>query len=413
MSLFELCHVNSSTNEESFVGIRADSNGVNVYFPVGYNLPETEQELRYDILHLISILREFSELKNEAFSLQNFNTQEDVSFPLSSYIEIIDYFMVQNSYFTEKEHRFNSGKKGRIAWPKTIQSKSAIIQTNGSVIYNDFILRSSALNEKNIITQIHKYCVFESFSKVGWLFTPYLPEKPAIVRNDKMFLSLLREKLSKTYNDVEKRLFSAMISMIEYLDKKTNKMEFCFGTEHFEYIWEKLIDNAFSIKEKQNYFPRTYWKLHSFRMKKNSALVPDSIMFHDDKIYVLDAKYYKYGSTASVTDLPESSSINKQITYGEYVYFLINFEKQYGKDVPIFNAFIMPFNAMNNLFGFTDIIVNIGEATGDWKVNGHKYERVQGILVDTRYLMYHYNGRTQKFLSLLAQAIEKTQEDRN
>ena len=32
-----------------------------------------------------------------------------------------------------------------------------------------------------------------------------------------------------------------------------------------------------------------------------------------------DAKYYKYGWTQLPKDLPSSSSINKQISYGEYI----------------------------------------------------------------------------------------------
>jgi hypothetical protein len=277
---------------------------------------------------------------------------------------------------------------------------------NYSFAYTDYIVRVSAPNDKNMITQIRKFCVYESFSKLGWLFTPYLPEQPTIPRNDKMFLIVLREKLANTYNDKEKRLFSSMIAMIEYLDEKTDEKQFYFGTDRFEYVWEKLIDRVFGEKNKVDYFPKTRWTLRTGRGRTNAALEPDTIMLHNDRIYVIDAKYYKFGLSGMPSDLPESSSINKQITYGEYIHTQRRFKEQYGDDVPVYNAFVIPYNSADNRFGVSDIFTNIGEATGDWKIGGYKYERVQGILVDIRYLMYHYIGKPKNQIALLAQSIE-------
>ncbi|MEG0835992.1 MAG: hypothetical protein RR413_11165, partial [Christensenellaceae bacterium] len=49
---------------------------------------------------------------------------------------------------------------------------------------------------------------------------------------------------------------------------------------------------------------------------------------------------------------------------------------------------------------------NIGEAVGDWRNNGKHYERIQGIVIDTRYLMYHYSGKPMKEKAALANCIE-------
>ena len=63
----------------------------------------------------------------------------------------------------------------------------------------------------------------------------------------------------------------------------------------------------------------------------NSKLKPDSVMITNDHIYILDAKYYKYGQTKNPKDLPKSASINKQITYGEYVAENEKFDYEYGE----------------------------------------------------------------------------------
>jgi hypothetical protein len=408
--LFNRCRVNKNDDGDRFVGVKAEGDNVVVYFPIGYELPKTEQDLRQDILHLFSVLSEFTSRDDRILPMKKFEAPQSVDFPINAYLEIINYFMEQNGYYAEKEPAYKTGDRGKIDWSRTIKRQRPIIQANSSPIYTKYTVRYSSPNDKNLITQIHKYCVYESFSKLGWLFTPYLPEKPLLQRDDKMFLSVLYEKMANTYNDRDKRLFSAMISMIEYLDEQPNQKQFYFGTDRFEYVWEKLIDRVFGIKDKQNYFPKTRWTLRTGKKKTNAALEPDTIMLYDGKIYVLDAKYYRFGITGDPNDLPESSSINKQITYGEYIYTQKKFKEKYGEDVPVYNAFIMPYNANNNLFSSNEIFLNIGEATGDWKTKGHKYERVQGIVVDVHYLMHHYIGKTENQIMQLAKSIESAFE---
>ena len=51
---------------------------------------------------------------------------------------------------------------------------------------------------------------------------------------------------------------------------------------------------------------------------------------------------YQYGATGNFKDLPETSSIQKQVTYGDHVYNNIN--KSQGS---VYNAFILPYNKEN------------------------------------------------------------------
>ncbi|MDW7662356.1 MAG: LlaJI family restriction endonuclease [Bacillota bacterium] len=404
--LLERCHVNKNSDGDHFVGIKADSDNAMVYFPIGYKLPKTEKDLRQDILHLISVISGFTNRDDRVLATQKFAAPKFVDFPINTYMEIINYFMEQNGYYTEKEPKYKIGDSGKVDWEKTIRRQRPLI-SNGSPIYTNCTVRYSSPNDKNMITQIHKFCVYESFTKLGWLFTPYLPERPTIPRNDKMFLSVLRRKLANTYNDKDKRIFLSMIAMIEFMESSEN--QFYFGTDRFEYVWEKIIDRTFGIKEKKNYFPKTEWNLRTGKKSVNAALEPDTIMLHNGKIYVLDAKYYRFGITGNPKHLPESSSINKQITYGEYIHNQ-RFNGKTGDDVPVYNAFIMPYNAEDNPIDFSDIIANIGEATAKWKTVRNKYERVQGIVIDIRFLMFHYVGKPKDQIMRLAQSIESAFE---
>jgi hypothetical protein len=128
------------------------------------------------------------------------------------------------------------------------------------------------------------------------------------------------------------------------------------------------------------------------------------------RVFVLDAKYYRFGVTGIPYHLPASSSISKQITYGEYV----SAKSEYSEDDTVYNAFLMPYNRTpydkennpnGNRLGLKDNFESIGEAYGEWKTIGKSYETVQGILIDTRYLMYHYAYNKDMQIRLMSELI--------
>ena len=269
------------------------------------------------------------------------------------------------------------------------------------MIYTDFTVRSSTPNDNKTITQINRFCVYEAFLKLGWLYVPYMPEKPGACPDVKTSIQIVRSKLGNTNDDRKRNLFQGMLDMLEYMDEKTSESTFYFGTDDFDHVWEKLIDRAFGEKNKDQYFPRTRWLLDFGKYKEKHPLMPDSIMIYNEKYYVLDAKCYRYGWTGNPDHLPNASSISKQVTYGEYL------EKAHSIDNDsLFNAFIMPYNMKKNFFGLTEPVGTIGEAVSDWKTNKLNYERIQGIVIDTRYLMYHYTGNPLKSKVALANCIE-------
>lgn len=401
------CHVNKNGDGDRFVGVKADTNNAMVFFPMGYRLPDNEEDIRDDILKLIEVISTFNDSKDRLLAMDQFAAPQSVNFPVNAYMNIIRYFLEQNDYYKEREQVRKTADRGKIDFPASLRKNVKFFQEDGSPFFDRYTVKGSSPNEKNLITQIHKYCVFEAFNTLGWLFTPHLPPDPHITLEPERFLFALKKKLAVTHNDKDKLLFQAMIQMLEYLDSENDSKQYYFGTDRFEYVWEKLIDEVFGIRGKEEFFPRTKWKLKFTASKDNHALEPDSIMMCDDKIYVLDAKYYRYGVTGEPRHLPESSSINKQITYGEYIDNCRELKDKYG-DLPIYNAFLIPFNKSENPFNMTDeYFLNIGEATGEWKSNGKLYEHVQGIVIDIRFLMNNYTGSHKSKIRKLAKVIDE------
>lgn len=406
------CHINTNADGDRFVGLKADTDDAVVYFPLGYRLPESEQEIKRDILHLFAVLAAFTDKNDKLIQVKKFEAPQTVDFPINAYMEIINYYM-DNGYYMEKDPVYKTKDRGKVSWTKTIQRQRPLLQQNPdtkgfSPVYTKYTVRESTPNENKEITRIHQHCVYESFSKMGWIFTPYMPPMAEGNFDVSRFLVVLRDKLGNTNNDKEKRLFQSMIEMLKFLDEKTSERQFYFGTDNFEGVWERLIDRVFGIKNKDDYFPKAKWRLRQGRYKEKRPLQPDTIMIYGDKIYVLDAKYYKYGATKNPDDLPNAASINKQITYGEYIY-----QTQSMQNENLYNAFLMPYNMADNMFDFTEPYENVGEAYGEWKGDNHYYERIQGILVDVRYLMYHYTGNPKRNIMKLAASIEKALKENN
>lgn len=411
--LKDRCHVNTNDDGDRFVGIKADSENAMVYFPIGYQLPETEQDIRRDILHLISVLSEFTAKDDRVLHMNKFEAPQSVNFPVNAYMEVLNYYLVQNEYYTEKEPIYKTSDRGNTDWARTIRRKKPLLQANNSPVYLEQIVRDASPNDKKLITQIHKYCVYESFQALGWLFTPNLPQKPDFPININRFMIELNDRLGRTNNDRDKRLFASMISMLRYIDETTNTKQFYFGTDTFEYVWEKLIDQVFGINNKQDYFPKASWKMKYGLDREFEALMPDTIMINEGKYYVLDAKYYRYGITGNQLHLPEGKSIHKQITYGEYISNNKKCRLPNGEKPKVYNAFLMPYNSVDNIFDINGLFENIGEATGEWKEKRESYEHVQGILVDINYLIHHYVGNHKTKIMELADSIEKALHENN
>ena len=399
------CHINSNEDGDRFVGIKADSDNAMVYFPIGYQLPEDDGEIRTDIKHLIQVLSEFTTSEDRLLAINKFAAPQTVDFPINAYKSVIEYyFAISGKYYTEVDLIYKTASKGKQNWTRTVRDQVPLVQQKDGVssfIYTDFTVKDVTPNDTKLITQINRFCVYEAFKKLGWLYVPYMPENPGPHPDVNTSLAILNSKLGNTNDDKKRMLFQAMKDMLLYMDEKTSDKQFYFGTDNFDRVWERLIDRAFGEKDKDKYFPRSRWLLDYGKYKEKRPLMPDTIMIYNDKYYVLDAKCYRYGLTGIPDHLPDGSSINKQITYGEYL------EKHNGiGNDSLFNAFIMPFNMAKNYFEIKDFVGTVGEAVGDWRENKKNYERIQGIVMDTRHLMYHYSGKPMKEKIALAECIE-------
>ena len=397
------CRVNSNREMDTFVGLRCTDGDISINFPMGFHISEDDKELRKDIMLLFTTLAANTE-RRESELLGQGNNFDEVEFPLQSYMYLIkDYFV--RGYYREQEVSYKVSKTGKINWSRTIKTQRTYAQDT-DVFYLDFVTKKNSIKENELITLIHEYCVYESFERIGWLFTQMMPKRPRIAKREKVFRAVLREKIFNTFNDRNRILFRHMLAIIEFEGDKESDKNYRYGTYRFEYVWEKMIDKVFGIENKADYFPKTTWYVRGSRYD-NASLEPDTIMLYGDNVYVLDAKYYKYGITGKIWDLPESTSINKQITYGEYVAGEEKFKKRHGNNLRVYNAFLMPFDAFKGQYTDVPDMIKIGEAISNWKDNSEEYQRIQGILIDVKTLMSINVRQEMKEIEKLAELISR------
>ena len=424
-TLSELCVYfdNTSFDEvegqvDKFVGLRFIDGKLSIYFPVGYRKPdsEDEKEIRRDILNLISVLSTFG---NKESSINNsiFLTPQKVEFPIHAYLYIINDFL-NHGYYQQKDQEYRRSSSGKISWTRTIkQIRPQII--DGNAVYLDFITLHTNHNENELITLIHKFCVYECFEKLGYLFSSYIPQKSPLAFNKNLFTAIIKTKASSTFNESELLLFKNMLEIIDSMDSNGEKKAFIFGTDNFHHVWEQLVNQDYGESDKESFYPKIYWKLKnstkafSFSEKRNS-LRPDTIMITDrgkenQKIFVLDSKYYRYGATNYPNHLPDSSSVVKQIAYAQYIDTTDNRKNMpcdvssFIKTEKIYNAFIMPADNTSP--------ENIGYVSADYVLPQDSeeslkpYYKIHGILLDIKSLMYKHIPKDKKLIEELAGLI--------
>lgn len=217
-------------------------------------------------------------------------------------------------------------------------------------------------------------------------------------------------------NDRKKMLFKSMINIIEQKREDVSYRNNAIGVNHFAGVWERLINHVFGESDIEKYFPKAKWHiLKNGKFIQSSSLEPDTIMKYDGKIYILDAKYYQYGVTWAYGDLPNTSSIQKQITYAKHVDNMgeVDTEK-------IYNAFVMPFNCSTvnteneSSRDYILKFVAVGESGWDDYSDDtaiHNYHYILGILLDTRHIVTSFARHNLKEIENLANKIEDSLDE--
>lgn len=395
----EIISVNKSNN---FVGIKTGEGSVQLYVPSVFR---QDENIKKDILIFIKSISIAKKLHQD--KIQNGKNVNDKIWPIDSYLWIIrDY--LDNGYYYNREKRYSNSNSGKIDWKRTLRNMP--IYSNGNIIYDKFVTsKMSATND--IIAQTYRLCLKQALKRIGWLFNyNFYVEIQQIFSISEMVAEIRRE-LNQTFDDVKNLRYKHMLKILRNTEGEKVASSICsYGITNYHYVFETMVDMIFDgiTEEKSNYNPNGYWKLNNKKPKKASSLMPDTILKRDDKTYILDAKMYQYGATHDVSKLPNTQSLQKQITYGDYVHNNLG-------DQFVRNAFILPYNKelesfkkdKNLIRYYDDNLVYFGYAYVDWRTdNKEDYDYIHTFGIDFNYLLRNYNLLDYKLINNLILSIE-------
>lgn len=437
----------TAQNGSDFVGIKITQSERTVTFPMGYfpekpslSVSKIKKEERREILNLIKSIALCTSNKNgERVSVLNGELKCD--FPIKSMLYIIEDFLDRGSYYIEKETLYAKSTSGKISWSRTIKNIKPAVSESG-LAFLDFIIRKSRIQENQLITELHKYCVYKCFEIFGFLYTQFVPEKGLIdeadiSKNRKYYAQVLQEKIDSTYLESNIELFENLLNFINSFDSESETKEAAYGTNCFQVVWENLVDSVFgniSQTEKEKYFyPASRWNFPDEKPKKNAPLRPDTIMILETavakkypenpqnndrrKCFIIDSKYYSYTMLRKLDSeeneseqesvlihgsIPGSDSIQKQITYAQYIdasiktFDLERRAKYRFNPSNIFNVFILPANNMEEKLQY------IGYATSNWHDGSKNYHTIHAVTIDTKFLLENGNKKSGEMQNELA-----------
>lgn len=398
-------------NANDFIGISIIDNQITLKTPLCFRIENDDKLLKKNIILFLKSLsiatKQFEHIK------QNDNLIGEI-WPIDSYLWLIKDFVDNGFYYKrEKTYSINGGK---IEWRKTL--KKTPIYSNGNIIYKDIITsRMTPTNDE--ISEIYKFCLSKSIDRIGWLFSYTFNIKIQQYKSIKEMIILVRKELSNTFDDIKRQRFEHMLATLSNINSTgISSKNSTYGIKNYYYVFEKMVNSFFNgidEKELSKYNPVGTWHLINCEKQSSSELRPDTIVHktRDGKqyTYILDAKMYKYGGLEhldkKIDGLPNTSSIQKQITYGDEV-------KKIEKYVR--NAFILPYNKELDRFKYgNDAIMldkqrnlaYIGFATSSWRKNDDDHTYVFSFLIDFNYLLNNYQKKNDNETLILFDAIEK------
>lgn len=398
----------------SFVGIKIDEGIVKVFVPKVFR---EDKDWKRDIrLFLKSI--EIAKTKNTENINKGLNNTDNV-WPIDSYLWLINDYL-ENGLYYNREKKISRSNSGKIEWKRTLQQVP--IYSDGNIIY-DQLITSKMTPANDMITHIYKLCLRQSIDKIGWLFNYNFHIQIDQIISIKEMIMRVRKELNETFDDIKRIRFNHMLNILKTTEGDNMlSSHYSYGITNYYYVFETMVDMLFdgiTGDEKKKYDPNGYWQLNGQNRFLASRLRPDTILKRNDKTYILDAKMYQYGATHDRSKLPETQSLQKQITYGDFVSNNL-------MDKNIRNAFILPYNKCLKSFindpdamKYNDSnLVYFGYAYVDWRDDEdfQDYDNIYAFGIDFNYLLNNYKNPDYEIINQFCKVIEeniKTYREQN
>lgn len=399
--------VKSVHNSNEFVGIRIEEGSLKIFIPEVLRLSQNEREKNKELLLFLKSISIAKTIKKENIKNTDNDDHGDM-WPFDSYLWIINDYL-ENGYFYNREKKLSKNKSGKIDWKRTL--KTVPIYSNGNIIYDKFVTTNlSATND--IVAQIYKLCLSHSLKKIGWAFNLYMHIDVQQLKTIKEMVYIINNELSLTFDDLKRMRYKHILKILNGINgDRAILNKYTYGIKNYYHVFEEMIDIFLNgIEEKGQYYPSGFWQIEGEFPCKSSNLRPDTIYIKKDEIFIIDSKMYSYGITGLLKNLPNTSSMQKQITYGDFV------KNNLCPGAKVRNVFIIPYNKNTDKFIEKDNFVKyyngnliyIGKAYVDWRNdNKQEHDYIFTFMIDFNYLLKNYKTKDLRIINKICQHVDQ------
>lgn len=405
----EITFIEDSTD---FVGLYIKNGELKISAPKMLRFSDDKNIRKHEIILFLNSINLAKTIDRS--QLNNTDETSNMAWPFDSYLWILEDFL-NNGFYFNRDKTYLNENKGKIEWKKTLKNPPFI--SNGNLVYTSFITsKTNPTNDE--ISSIYKYCLKISSERIGWLFNFNIPVEFNQLKSISEMTYILRKNLSSTFDDIKSIRFKHMLKILENsTEDQYSSKDILFGIHNYYHVFEKMIDiyvGGQNEKYKKIFNPKGHWNLNGSKtIYPSSNLRPDTIIEYNKNLYIIDSKMYRFGYTGNPKHLPETTSMQKQITYGDYIATKFQQDR-------IRNIFILPFNKELDIFynnsdykleslDKDNNIQYLGYAFTEWRGDSTKktYDYIYTFLIDMNYLLCNYDKTNTNATYLIITKIEK------
>lgn len=382
-----ICRINKNKIKFIATGILIYKNRFIIIFPKAYTLPNSKKLILEHIQVLFEVLLKYrrdANLDTEEMELLGGKAGKHTENLITAYRLIKDFTI---NGLLIKEQRFKlSSQSGKIDWTATINKKQPVF-SGGNVIYSETISRKTTINRQNKLYLLHKYCIYKSIQKYGWLLGLDVEnanlDQPELDFDISYAINLLTNELNSTFVEREINVIKMMRDFLLGVEEENSqeKLETLI-TPYFQNVWEYMCSINFhnQYSTLKNIIPKLRWEIESNAVVQNQR--PDIMVLKDKKMYILDAKYYDIN-----TNLPGWHDVVKQLFYAFTIFKNIksenftlsnkNLENTLRKVEYVENIFLFP-------SGDSEPIKYVGKVNIE---NNKEFEDIKAYKINTYFAM--------------------------
>ena len=399
--------VQSVKNSNEFVGIKIEEGSLKIFIPKVLRLSENEKIKNKELLLFLKSILLAKTIKNEKIQITD-NDEVGEMWPIDSYIWLINDYL-ENGYYYNREKQISKNRSGKIDWKRTL--KTVPIYSNRNLIYDKFVT-SYMVASNDIVAQIYQLCLSHSLKKIGWAYNLNMYIDVQQLKTIKEMIHIINNELSSTFDDIKRFRYKHMLKVLKGIKgDRAILNRYTYGIKNYYYVFERMVDIFLNgIKEKSQYNPSGFWQIDGESKFQSSNLRPDTIYISQNEIFIIDSKMYSYGFTGLLKNLPNTDSMQKQITYGDFV------KNNLFPEFKVRNIFIIPYDKSLDIFKKKDIftkyydnnLVYIGKAFVDWR-NDRKQEHdyIFTFMIDFNFLLKNYNSKNNNFIKKICNHVNQ------